>query len=344
MTKRRRVTIKDVARAAGVSTQTVSRVINDRPDVAEETRQQVTLVIDRLGYRPSAIARSLIRQRSFTIGVVTAGLKYIGPSRTLNGIADQAEQSGYALLLKELPSFQTREVEPIIDSLLYRHVEGIIWAVPQIGDNHEWLYSRLPDLNLPIVFLTMEDHPDLSIVYIDNYAGGCMAARHLLEQGYRRIGHITGPLDWWEAQQRQAGWQQTLEKAGLGVEPAHSAEGNWSSASGARAAVRLLEQYPRLDAIFAANDQMALGAIHVLGERGRRVPQDVGVIGFDGISEAAYFRPPLSTIDQDQHKLGCGAVTELLKRIEGGHEDGKDSGAQSVLLRPQLIVRQSTAR
>ena len=123
-----RATIKEVASAAGVSTQTVSRVINDRPDVSPKTRKRVQEVIDRLGYQPSALARSLIQQRSYTLGVVTAGLKYIGPSRTLSGITSAAEEAGYSLLLKELPHFDAAEIEPIFQKLLSRHVDGIIWG------------------------------------------------------------------------------------------------------------------------------------------------------------------------------------------------------------------------
>ena len=209
----KRPTIKQVAKAAGVSTQTVSRVINDRPDVAQETRQRIQQVIDELGYQPSALARSLIQQRSYTLGVVTAGLKYIGPSRTLNGITSQAEKMDYTLLLKELPRFDTENIQPILQTLLSRHVDGIVWAVPQVGDNHCWVDTVLSEIPIPIVFLTMEKRPDLSIVHYDNFLGGKMATEHLLQQGYRRIGHISGPMDWWESRQRKAGWKAALAQA-----------------------------------------------------------------------------------------------------------------------------------
>src|SRR5512134_447675 len=152
----RRPTIKQVAKAAGVSTQTVSRVINDRPDVAPETRERIMLTIEELGYQPSALARSLIQQRSYTLGVVTAGLKFIGPSRTLNGITSAAEEAGYALLLEELPRFESEKIEPIFQALLSRHVDGIIWAVPQVGENRNWLKNPSVDPKVPVVFLAME--------------------------------------------------------------------------------------------------------------------------------------------------------------------------------------------
>ncbi|MBN1136570.1 MAG: LacI family DNA-binding transcriptional regulator, partial [Anaerolineae bacterium] len=140
---KRRCTIRDVAAAAGVSHQTVSRVLNDRPDVAEETRQNILQVIKELKYQPSAIARSLTQQRSFTLGVVTAGLGYIGPSRTLSGITEQAEQMGYALLLKDLPHFDVQDLRPLFSSLIARQIDGVIWAVPEVGDNRGWLEEQL---------------------------------------------------------------------------------------------------------------------------------------------------------------------------------------------------------
>ena len=142
-----RSTIKEVAAVAGVSTQTVSRVINERPDVSPETRRRVQEVIKKLSYQPSALARSLISQRSHTLGVVTAGLKYIGPSRTLSGITLAAEEAGYSLLLKELPSFDVNDVVPIFQALLSRHVDGIIWAVPEIGENRKWVDRKSTRLN-----------------------------------------------------------------------------------------------------------------------------------------------------------------------------------------------------
>ena len=190
---RKKTTIRDVAAAAGVSHQTVSRVINDRPDVADETRRQVWQVIEQLGYQPSAIARSLIRQRSFALGVVTAGLRYFGPASVLNGITEQAEEMGFTLLLKELPSFDAEDVEPLLNSLLARQVDGIIWAVPEVGNNRDWLQDRLPELPASLIFITMQARADLSVstVSVDNYAGGRIATEHLLEWGYRHIGHVS---------------------------------------------------------------------------------------------------------------------------------------------------------
>jgi DNA-binding LacI/PurR family transcriptional regulator len=339
-----RPTIKEVASAAGVSTQTISRVINERPDVSAETRKRVQKVIKELGYRPSALARSLIRQRSHTLGIVTAGLEYLGPSRVLSGIAAAAERAGYSLLIKELPRFDENEIEPIFQALLSRHVDGIIWAVPEVGENHLWIHDSALDLNVPLVYLTMEPQENISVVAIDNYQGGRMAMSHLIEQGYRNIGHMSGPLDWWEARQRMAGWKDALIEAGLEVGDHHCVEGNWSPASGGAAIETLLDQYPEMDAIFVGNDQMALGAIHFANQRGLRVPEDIGIVGFDDIVESAFFSPALTTIQQDQYNIAKLAVEEILKIIESEWHGTNQVEPQSVLLPPTLVVRQSSLR
>ena len=342
MVKRERITIKRVASEAEVSTQTVSRVLNHRPDVAPETRKRVEEVIERLGYHPSVLARSLIQRRSYTLGVVTAGLKYIGPSRTLNGIAQQAEAMGYALLLKELPGFDTNDVQPLIQSLLSRQVDGILWAVPEIGENRSWLRKRLPDIHVPIIFLTMAPQPGVSIVTIDNYSGGCLATQHLLDQGYQRIGHISGPLDWWESRQRKAGWQDTLTKAGIKVKKNHWVEGNWSSSSGERAFHQLMAQFPDMQAVFVANDQMALSVLQIACKNNVNVPGALAVVGFDGLEESPYFSPPLTTVNQDQNLLGCTAVEELVQIIEASQQRMTLPEPKTIVLRSQLIIRESS--
>jgi len=342
MNSNKRTTIKQVAKMAGVSTQTVSRVINDRPDVAPETRGRIQQVIEELKYQPSALARSLIQQRSYTLGVVTAGLKFIGPSRTLNGITNKAEELGYALLLEELPQFDTEDTKPLLQNLLARHVDGIVWAVPEVGNNRRWVEEILNDVPVPVVFLTMQRRPGISTVSVDNYAGGVMATRHLLDQGRRQIGHISGPLDWWEARQRKQAWQDTLEKASIGVVESHwAAEGNWSSSSGEAAFEQLLKSYPEMDAVFVANDQMALSVLQIANRRGLRVPHDLAVIGFDNITESAYFWPALTTINHNHHELGCRAVQELVNQVEAAHRN-ENIEPQNILLLTELVIRESS--
>jgi DNA-binding LacI/PurR family transcriptional regulator len=344
MQKPTRSTIKEVASVAGISTQTVSRVINDRPDVSPETRKRVQDVINKLGYQPSALARSLIQQRSYTLGVVTAGLRYIGPSRTLSGIASAVEEAGYSLLLKELPNFDANNIAPIFQALLSRHVDGIIWAVPEIGENRKWVNNPPSDVEVPLVYLTMEPQQNIPVVSIDNYTGGRMAVSHLLEQGYRNIGHISGPLDWWEARQRMTAWKDALKDAYLEVKDNQWAEGNWSSASGAQAVEKLFEQYPEMDSIFVANDQMALGIMKVITEKGLRIPDDIGIVGFDNIPESAFFFPSLTTVHQDQDIVAKLAVEEMIKIIESGWQGLDPVNPKSIMLPPTLVVRQSSLR
>ncbi|HYN87043.1 MAG TPA: substrate-binding domain-containing protein, partial [Ardenticatenaceae bacterium] len=171
-----------------------------------------------------------------------------------------------------------------------------------------------------------------------------LATEHLLEQGYRHIAHLAGPLAWWAARERKAGWEAALATAGLAPDASHCVEGNWSSRSAERSIERLLAQYPEMDAVFVANDQMALSVLHVAHRHGIRVPEELGVVGFDGLPESAYFWPPLTTVDQDQHELGCHAVQELVKMI-GATRTGEPVAATAHLVfQPRLIQRRSSAR
>ncbi|MEW5868746.1 MAG: LacI family DNA-binding transcriptional regulator [Chloroflexota bacterium] len=339
-----RTTIKEVASVAGVSTQTVSRVLNERPDVSSETRERIKEIIKELGYQPSALARSLIQHRSHTLGVVTAGLKYFGPSKTLSGIVSAAEEASYSLILKELPSFDEDNIDPIFQAFISRHVDGIIWAVPEIGENHCWVNGQSIELDIPLIYLTMEPRKNISVVSIDNYLGGEIAVRHLLEQGYQHIAHLSGPLDWWEARQRMAAWTDVLAGAGLEVKDTHCVEGNWSSSSGAQAIEKLFMQYPEMDAIFVGNDQMALGVMQYILQKGLRVPEDIGLVGFDNIPESAFFCPPLTTIQQDQYSIAKLAVEEMIQIIASGWQEVEPIEPRAIMLPPSLVVRQSSLR
>lgn len=339
--RKKRVTIKDVAYAAGVSTQTVSRVINNVSYVSEGTRKRVETVVEEMGYRPSTLARSLIQQRSYTLGIVTYGLKYIGPSRTLNGIADRADQLGYMLLMKEIDNFEDESTNEVLDSLLARQVDGILWAVPEIGNNRAWLTKRLASIPVPVLFLTMEPRIGVSSVATDNYKGAVLATEHLLACGRKQIGHISGPLDWWEAKERKRGWRETLQKAGMDVSEAHCAEGNWSSASGEQAFLQLLQTFPDLDAVFVGNDQMALSLLRESHRRGIKVPEQLAVIGFDGIAESAFFYPALTTVSQNPQELGEQAIQSIVEMLQTRQENLAVE-AKSCFIEPALIVREST--
>jgi DNA-binding LacI/PurR family transcriptional regulator len=320
----------------GVSTQTVSRVINKRPDVSPETRAAVEAAIASVGFQPSAVARSLVQRRSQTIGVVVAGLKYFGVAQTLNGITEASEASGYALLLKELGRYDDVEVVRVVDFLLAHQVEGIIFVAPELDTNIASIGAQLPASYPPIVFLKAEPSPMFSSITIDNYGGARLATDHLLALGRRRIGHITGPLTWREARARHDGWRDALRDAGVETGPVVS--GNWSSASGEVAFEHLLELARDLDAVFAGNDQMALGIFHAAHLRGISIPEDLAVIGFDGLVEGAQFTPSLTTVSQPLGELGQLAVRELLGLVddEPGH-----GTVRSLNLATELIIRES---
>ena len=319
----------------GVSTQTVSRVINRRPDVSPRTRQAVEAAIASVGFQPSEVARSLVQRRSQMLGVVAAGLRYFGVAQTLNGITEESDASGYVMLLKEISNSDADEMLSVIEFLIAHRVEGIIFAAPDVGANIPKVRERLPAGSPPIIFLKAEPSSDFLTISIDNYAGSREATEHLIALGRRRIGHIGGPAGWHEAKDRHEGWRDALRDAGL--EPGALRHGNWSSASGAAAFEELLSVDPELDGVVAANDQMALGVLHIANRRGIDIPDDVAVVGFDGLDEAAQFTPSLTTVRQPLRELGKLAVRELLVAV-GGPER---TPIEALTLKPELIVRES---
>jgi LacI family transcriptional regulator len=345
MNFKKSVTIKEVARAAGVSAQTVSRVLNDRPDVSVETRQRVREIIAEMGYSPNILARSLIQGRSHTIGVVGYGLSYYGPSRVLTGIERQANELGYSLILSLLREPETSSGEDILANLLMRKVDGIIWAVPEIGEHRAALLAGLQRQPTPVIFINMQLNHDLAVVAIDNYNGGRQATLHLLSRGCRKVGIITGPPAWWESRQREAGWRSAMLQSGWVEEDELEklkVAGDWYPSSGNQGLETLLRQAPGLEAVFACNDQMALGALQAANRLGCRVPQDLAVVGFDDIPEARYFAPPLSTLRQPLSELGAQAVRQL-HRILALKED-EIYKPEQIWLQPELVVRDSSLK
>jgi LacI family transcriptional regulator len=336
------ITLQDVARVAGVSTKTVSRVVNNQGEISEETRKRVQATIDQLGYRPNILARSLVSQRSYTLGVVTSGVEYYGPSRVLSGVEHESYELGYSLLFSLLPDPDVINVAPVLDGFVARRVDGIVWAVPEIDNNRIWIQPASLENLPPIVFLSMTPQPGLSIVSSDNREGGAQATQHLIDVGRRKIGIITGPLGWWEARERLAGCKAGLEQSGIYPSPTFVVEGDWSAFSGARCMHKLLEDHPDIDAIFAGNDQMALGALGVAHQLGRRIPDDIAVVGFDNIPESASFWPPLTTIQHQLFEAGCLSVQVLQKLIELTLQNREHVPAMPTLLTTELIVRAST--
>jgi len=346
VTRRRQVTIREVAQAAGVSTQTVSRVLNYRPDVAPDTVARVREVIAELSYSPNLLARGLTQGRTHLLGVVAYGLEYFGPSRIITGIEQQASAMGYSISLTLIHRPETDDVDDLLANLVGRQVDGVLWAIPEVANNRAWLRSRAHDVPVPLVLVGgtagEQERPSIGI---DNRAMGRIATEHLLAGGARKIGVVTGPLDWWEARQREAGWRQTMEST-----PAESlddlvAEGDWTAASGEEGLYQLLRSAPDIDAVFASNDQMALGVLHAAHRLGRRVPEDLAVVGVDDIAEGSHFWPPLTTVHQplrDAGMLAVETVVRLIRATRPGRRPDEPPVESSRLLQPELIVRQSS--
>jgi DNA-binding LacI/PurR family transcriptional regulator len=337
-----KVTIKDVARACGVSTQTISRVINNRSDVSRVTREKVLAVIDQMGYQPSAIARGM-RQGSRVLGVIVTGLKYKGISTTLNGIVQAAEKYGLSIILKELATFNAKDMRPVMQSLIAHQVRGIVYAAPEVGTNWLNLQKNISKMTTPMVFLKGNPTSAPMTISIDNYHGAYLVTDHLIKQGYKNIAHISGPMDWWEARERRRGWRQALIDAGLTVKPEACVEGDWFSEQGLHMFRKLRKQYPLMDAVFAANDQTALAILHEAWTIGLSIPKDLGVVGYDNISESQFFNPPLTTVCQNFHRLGELAVKKLLQMELFTIKD-KDIKEDTIIIKPELVIRASSVR
>lgn len=337
-------TLKDVAKLAGVSTKTVSRVVNNQGEIRKETRERVQAAIEQLGYRPNVLARSLIHQRTNTLGVVAWGIDYFGPSHTVVGIEQQAHQLGYSLFLNLMAQPDGGDSDYVLDTLIAHRVDGIIWAVPEVGNNRAWLDSSTLNQLPPMIFLSMQPRPGLPVVAVDNYSGAKQATQHLIDQGRRKIGIITGPLTWWEARERYAGWEAMMHKAHLETPSSLVVEGDWSASDGELGLSKLLEQEPDIDAVFASSDQIALGALSTAHRLGKKIPQDLAIVGFDNIPESACFWPPLTTVYQRLTDVGRIAVQILHRMIEANRQLKTLDEAAVTLVNPELIVRASSLR
>lgn len=323
--------IIDVAREAGVSAQTVSRVANGMDIVRPATRDKVQAAMDRLGYRPNSAARALKSGRFRTLGVIMSGLSSYGNMRTLEAIANEAAKAGYSLALTPLWTIAQAGFAGAFVRLAEQAVDGVLVVL----EAHELQDSDLAHIaDIPAVVVTAgESHPYPSID-IDQAQGARLATEHLLGLGHRTVWHISGPEESFSARDRAASWEATLRAHGRGVPPMQ--QGDWSTASG-YAAGRELAADPSVTAVFAANDEMALGAMRALRDAGRIVPDDVSVVGFDDMGMSADFQPPLTTIHQYFDRVGTAAVGMLVDQIE--HRSQPAPG----LVPTELVERASTA-
>lgn len=313
----KRVRIEDVALAAGVSTQTVSRVVNNRPEVLPATRQRVLDAISLLGYEPSLFARGLAGSKSHIIGMIAEDLSEPMMAHFIAAVELEAKRRGYFLLVSS--NINPDPENPIYARMLAsRHVDGILFSrLGEAQQEKQYLQDLLAQ-NIPLVALGdwREAQGMVSSVGLDEVDGGYQATRYLLDLGHRQIGLITGPSENSAAINRRKGYEQALAEFGIAFDPSLLAEGDWTFGSGFRAAIALLQRHPEVTAMFCENDRMAIGAIQAIQQSGRRVPEDVSIIGFDDIPDAAYANPALTTMRQSAEKIGEMAAQMLFEKIE----------------------------
>jgi len=331
-TSRARI-MSDVAARAGVSHQTVSRVVNGHPNVAPRTRARVEQAIAELGYRPNIAARALVTGSTRTIGLATMHLDQYGPAQTLIGLEKAAREAGYSLSVAILDHATAGEMRNAVDRFVAQRVDAVVAL--STYDAAEEALVRL-DPPIPLVTVQVGQDAGRPSVGVDQEAGARLATRHLLDLGHRTVHHIAGPADSQEARARVAGWRAELDDVDAPV-PGYES-GDWTPASGYAAGERLVSLIRNgepVSAVFVANDQMGLGLLAALHRAGLDVPDDVSVVGFDDLPEAPYFTPPLTTVRQDFAELGRRGVQLLLARL-GGEERHLDPVPAT------LVVRSST--
>ncbi len=329
-----RPTIKDVAAIAGVSRQTVSRVLNDKGEVSPDTRTRVLAAIEHLRYRPSAVARSMVAGQTHTLGCVSPNLTDYTLANNIEGAQAEARRLGYFVLTGSAPN--EADVEPLLDEMLQRRVDGLLVLNP-LADGRHRIFSSLVDRGVPITYLNNTPRNErVSSVRCDDRDGGHQATRYLLDLGHRAIAMIAGPSNEECTLDRLEGYGQALREAGLAVDGRLRVDGDWSATSGYNATHRLLEAKIPFSAIFAQNDQMAVGAIRALREEGKGVPGDVSVIGFDDIPLASYFDPPLTTLRQPMKESGAHAARLLIAMIQD-----PDRVPAQIQIKAQLVERSS---
>ena len=323
--------MSDVAAVAGVSHQTVSRVLNDHPSVRPETRRRVLDAVATLGYRRNLAARTLVTRRSGTIGVLSSGSALFGPTSTLIGIEHAARELGLYVSLATLPVWGADDVAAVLEHFVVEGVDGVVVLAAQ-----DDAVDAVRDFGspVPVVMVGPVGLPTpLRTVSVDHYTGARSAVRHLLDLGHRDVLHLAGPGDWLDARRRIEGWRDELAAAGLTADDPRT--GDWSADRG-YAVGRELAAGALPTAVFAANDQLALGLLRAFWEVGLRVPQDVSVVGFDDVDGSAHFVSPLTTVRQDFAGLGRRCLEVLLQTIAG------EPGPGAELIATSLVVRASS--
>ncbi|MET0726208.1 MAG: LacI family DNA-binding transcriptional regulator [Leifsonia sp.] len=325
-------TMFDVAKLAGVSHQTVSRVLNDLPGVRASTRVRVEAAMAELAYTPSPAARTLASRRSQTIGLITAGRPDYGPSNAALGFNEAARAADFTVTQASMREVDAQSLRNAVAMMVRHNVSAIVLIS---GERAAIEATRSIRLDVPFVAFASEPVDGLHQVAMDQFDGARIAVEHLIALGHRRIRHVAGLADAMDAGERLRAWRETLQANGLPL--SEPLVGTWTSESGYEAG-RILARERDFTAVFVANDQMALGVLHAFRDAGIRVPEDVSVIGFDDIPEAAHFAPPLTTMRQDFDGLGRDIMATVLD-VMGDEEHAPDRIARL----PQLVVRGSTA-
>ncbi|MEZ8124784.1 LacI family DNA-binding transcriptional regulator [Vibrio splendidus] len=310
------ITFKDVAKLAGVSTQTVSRVTNGSQDVAESTRNKVNAAIKQLGYVPNKGAQMLSRAKSTSVGLVTLDMALHGAAMIANGVRMQAHDMGYGVAFSVVSEPNLANTREAIRELMAQQVDSIILNVPLESADAEWLVEQYQHLNL--IFIDVPSNSQVNYVCGDHAEGAKLAAQHLLESGRTDFLLITGPNESSASKIRHQSWLAALSDAESKVQ--YQYQGNWQAESGYLGVREAVAKQAVFDAVLVASDQMALGALRALQELQIPVPDKVAVVGFDGIEDSAFFNPPLTTIKQDFTTIGRQAVI-LAEKLNANSQD-----------------------
>lgn len=333
------VTLKDIAKKAGVSITTVSRVINNKDSIIpikEDTKNKVLEIAAELNYRPNINARSLSTKKSYNLGLI---LDYLDPyfSDIVNSIEKSSREKNYNLILSML---NNKSLEEIINNLLYQSsIEGILIGGTKKLIKKNNIFNKLKKLNVPIVLIAHYFN-DIPSINIDDFKGGYLAAEHLIELGHQKIAIITGPdyKNRKDSRQRLLGYKKAFADNFIELRKDYTYEGNYSYQSGYQSMKKILKRKELPTAVFAAEDQMALGALKACYEMKVNIPGDISLIGFDNIIQSKYSTPSLTTISQPKRKMGRAAINLLVDLIEAE----KDVFKKQQIFTPKLIVREST--
>jgi DNA-binding LacI/PurR family transcriptional regulator len=335
MKNNKRVSILDVAREANVSYQTVSRVINNKDGVGEETRKRVLSIIQQLDYQPNDIARSLVVGRTFTLGCISESLTDYVLSEITENIKSEALAKGYFVLIGSAPNKE--EARGILDQFLRKRVDGLIVFDPSM-DQRDQILTDAVDHGLPIVYIgAFPQEKNGSAIRPDDDQGGRLAAEELLRLGHQKIAIITGPMNEACAQDRWLGFSKVLKDSSFPLDRELTEQCNWSPEAGYLAANHLFEKNIPFSGLFCESDQIALGAMRAIKEHSLRIPEDISVIGFDDIPLANFLEPPLTTIRQDLKEIGREAARLLIDRIEDPRRE-----PDCVWVNTSLVQRSST--